>query len=370
MEFESKAPTLPNAADAALDYPAVAAVPAGPDEAVPSPIAHAVDATRLHRMQNAVVNVMHDFANETAASIAAIGAGIPRAPISPLLRQLKKRKRPSRGSTHQDVCPPESDDDVIAVSRKKSRIDSTNTAIVGDDVGIVDKPDDPSTTTAPAEPPFEFVSAAVAAQRTGLPKGIIKTWLAEGLVGSLRPGSDASHRLVDLVDLTRFVEMKRERATNDARTQVEHEHKMRSRRTLLWVTQPPLPDDQDMDDNMSEADIELLCKPLEDKAKQMREMLRIDPKASFCAYEHAADANDLDRAGFEQVMMQLILPRKINRLVISDRKQVCSEAVWPLFEWLCRQHEIKVILAPLLAAASPTTGARDTAVTVAGIESL
>jgi len=289
---------------------------------------------------------------------AAIGTGIPCAPISPLLRQFKNKKRPSRGLTHQDVslCSPESDDDAIAVSRKKSRIDSTNTAIVGDDVGIVDKPDEPSTTTAPTGPPFEFVSAAVAAQRTGLAKSIIKTWLAEGLIGSLRPGSDASHRLVDLVDLTQFVEMKRERATNDARTQVEHEHKMRSRRTLLWVTQPPLADDQDMDDNMSEADIELLCKPLEDKAKQMREMLRIDPKASFCAYEHAADTNDLDRAGFEQVVMQFILPRKINRLAISDRKQVCSEAVWPLFEWLCRQHDVEVILAPMIAAASPSAG--------------
>jgi hypothetical protein len=60
-----------------------------------------------------------------------------------------------------------------------------------------------------------------------------------------------------------------------------------------------------------------------------------------------ADNEDLDRTGFEEMMMRLIIQRRIKRLVISDREQVCSAGAWPLFEWLCKQHDVMITLEPL-----------------------
>ncbi|MDR3570656.1 MAG: hypothetical protein P4L81_00430 [Candidatus Pacebacteria bacterium] len=202
---------------------------------------------------------------------------------------------------------------------------------------------------------FQFVSASVAAQRTGLPKHIIKTWAATGIIASLKPGSDASHRLIDLSDLLHFIEMKRESPDASARQQVENEQKMRDRRTLIWVRGgPPMAMDGiaaqgQGQGRMSEEEIKMHTDALQLQGQRMEKLLGIDPATRVYGLELSA-SNDLNRAGFQDIVINHILQRKLDCLVIGDRDHVCPDAVWPLFEWLCRQYDVEIKLAPLPAA--------------------
>jgi len=203
-----------------------------------------------------------------------------------------------------------------------------------------------------ASPPYLFVNATQAAQRTGVSKDVVKLWAAQGLIGSLKPGSDASHRLIDVYSLVRHIEQKYERANADARDRLQMEQeqlvKPSEPRTVLYMRQAP-PTDEEMSDD----ELTLATKPLEAKCMQMRQLLRLDPSTCFFASELNNDHTDLNRVGFVE-LMKLVLDRSIDRLVITDREQVCPNALWPLFDWLCRHHDVAIDFVPLPAASIST----------------
>jgi hypothetical protein len=207
--------------------------------------------------------------------------------------------------------------------------------------------------TAPA---FEFVSVNVAAQRTGLPKQTIKIWAAGGLIGSLRPGSDASHRLIDWRDLLHYIEMKRERPDAATRGQLEHDSKVDKRRTLIWVRGgPSLVDAQGV--KLSKEVAKKHCDELQERVGQRIErMLRIDPATRVFGLE-LSDSNHWGRRGFRDLLVNYVMSRRIECLVISDRDQICKAEMWPVFEWLCRLCEVVIKLAPISLAAADVSAA-------------
>lgn len=339
-----------------------------------APVPPAANVAQMQRMQLAM---LRDLAEEPVVPMTAIVLDSPRAPISPLIRQLQKRKqppsKPQLEDDNADMLSPskrmraaqltDSDqDDIIVLSRSTDRQRETVTSTFNPASArsaasaAAAAATDPPAAAAAVVPRFQFVSASVAAKQIGLPKAIVKSWAAQGLIDTLKPGSDASHRLIDVLDLARFVEMKRERASGHTRVQVEQEfeQQLRGLNTLLYVRHPP-PANLLLDD-MSEEEITLHSKPLESMAAKMRNLLHLDPNVCFSLSELVADNEDLDRIGFENIMMRLVLRRKIERLVISNREQVCSAAVWPLFEWICKQHDVSIVLASM-PSARPSAGA-------------
>jgi hypothetical protein len=374
--MESKLPE--ELSSSILSDQAAAAMTQPSDDTAGTAASGNVNAAQMQRMQLAVADVVREFAKETIASMTAIVSDIPRVPLSPLIRQLQRKNRRSRSSQQQqqqqkeeeevlenaDVLPvpkrlrttqsTDVDDDAIVVPQTRpvgqASAGSASSSVPSHSVASAAAPAratsaaTAATAAAAAPPQFQFVSDSVAAQRTGLPKAIIKSWATQGLIDSLKPGSDASHRLIDIIDLARFVELKRERASSEVRLQIKQEQKMLTRRTLVLVREAP-PIESDVE--MSEDDLKLYSQPLWAKARQMAELLRIDP--AICTFELDLDADNTDpeRVGFAQ--------RKISCLVMSDREQVCTLAVWPLFEWLCKHHDVAIILAPLPPAAGRAT---------------
>jgi len=129
----------------------------------------------------------------------------------------------------------------------------------------------------------------------------------------------------------------------------------RERCTIIWVRGGPSKQ-QGEHVIMSEEEQELHTEPLALKGEQMAATLSMDPAEHYYVHELSA-TNDLDRKGFEQLVMQLVLTRRMDQLVISDREQVCPIASWPLFEWLCHKHDVAITLvpdAPASTARSPS----------------
>lgn len=223
----------------------------------------------------------------------------------------------------------------------------------------------PAPTPAPV-PTRRFLSVAAAATREGLPKSVVKSWAAQGLVETLRPGSDSSHRLVESGDLRRFVELKRERARADVRRQLQAERAQRQdeeedgdddgdddegdpewqRRILLYVRidgVPALNDDGEPEPTPEQK------RALKDLALQLeRQSGYNDPDTRMVGME-VGSADDLQRPIFADAVWKHILRRKIERLVLLDRHQACSDGAWPLFELLCRHHGVEIVCADALA---------------------
>ncbi len=199
-----------------------------------------------------------------------------------------------------------------------------------------------------------FQSVAAAAAQTGLPKGVVKNWVAQGLVATLRPGSDHSHRLVDVQDLQRLVELKRESADKEAREELEQMHRdslledsanvsespSRSfnsqSRTLLYVRIDSAPD-------LTEEHYNVLFKEMFLRLHQACGISNDAASRAVCS--EIAAAKNLDRDGFTAIVMEVILNRKIDRLVVMHRNHLCPESAWPLFLWLAKQHDVAIICA-------------------------
>ena len=160
----------------------------GPRE--PAPTAHAAA-------------VVQDCPPVDAVTVPRCSAG-PRSDSPPLRMRVPPNARLG-SSKRQRVAATE--------------VDETEPAVVAVPVAIVEP-------GAPSQPPQErprYLSVAAAATETGLPKAVVKSWAAQGFMDTLKPGSDNSHRLVEMGDLLRFVALKRELARTDMRKKLEEE---------------------------------------------------------------------------------------------------------------------------------------------------
>jgi len=123
--------------------------------------------------------------------------------------QVKQEFPPSAVVAEPVVVPP-----VIRNAAKRQRV----VAQEKEDDEKTQDDDDPLPQLLPR---CRYLTVAAAAKETGLPVAVVKSWASQGHIDTLKPGSDNSHRLVEMVDLLRFVELKRERARTDVRKELE-----------------------------------------------------------------------------------------------------------------------------------------------------
>jgi hypothetical protein len=132
------------------------------------------------------------------------------------------------------------------------------------------------------------------------------------------------------------------------RVQIEHDSKMRKRRTLIWVRGgPPLVDAEGA--SISDEDIQKHEAALHEQGQQMEKMLHLDPATRVFGLELAV-SNHWGRDGFQDLVANYLMPRKLDCLVISDREQVCAVDLWPVFEWLCRLCDVTIKIVPVPSA--------------------
>ena len=296
----------------------------GPRE--PAPTAHAAA-------------VVQDCPPVDAVTVPRCSAG-PRSDSPPLRMRVPPNARLG-SSKRQRVAATE--------------VDETEPAVVAVPVAIVEP-------GAPSQPPQErprYLSVAAAATETGLPKAVVKSWAAQGFMDTLKPGSDNSHRLVEMGDLLRFVALKRELARTDMRKKLEEEQaerlaadskssdeeEQRRDRALVYVR---------VDENLADREArldrdkeELTPQQIHEINVQLQQLGNTmgfpDRKTSMTVGEMGS-AYDLSREGFDAVVTH-ILQRTIDRLVIFRPSQVCSAGAWPLFKWLCDSFDVAIVCA-------------------------
>lgn len=121
---------------------------------------------------------------------------------------------------------------------------------------------------------------------------------------------------------------------------------------------------RDSDENAEEAEAEdaswqrrnLVYARVDRRADWSEQQHRAHLKAELQAIEAAADiapdermlgaeigaANDLTRDLLYGTIIEQVLQRKIDRLVMMHRGSLVPEAAFPLLEWLCAQHDVAV----------------------------
>ena len=301
----------------------------GPRE--PAPTAHAAA-------------VVQDCPPVDAVTVPRCSAG-PRSDSPPLRMRVPPNARLG-SSKRQRVAATE--------------VDETEPAVVAVPVAIVVDVEP----GAPSQPPQErprYLSVAAAATETGLPKAVVKSWAAQGFMDTLKPGSDNSHRLVEMGDLMRFVELKREIARTDLRKKLEEEQaerqlaadaqdceeeKERGDITLVYLRVPEEEDPADRKQRSLDGDPEDLTPQqvhaLNVGLQQLGDATGFNNRKTCPTVGEVGSAEDLDRTGFDEVVTH-ILGRKINRIVLAYPGQICNAGAWPLFKWLCDSFDVAIV---------------------------
>lgn len=246
-------------------------------------------------------------------------------------------------------------------------------------------PEPASAAPSVPEPTRRFLSVAEAAAHEGLPKGVVQAWVAQGLLVTLKPGLNNSRRLVDHASLRERVEMEiqRERALavmrkqlNSRRVQRRHddddddddseeddddddegeqeeedeELEWRYRRILLFVRLDEeaaavtgshsmrAPGSDSKEDGELEQQQQQALSAL---TKQLDRAAGITNPATRMVCQEVGRARDVHRPGLRKVM-EHIFERKIDRLVLFSRDDICDAASWSLFEFLCQSHDVDI----------------------------
>lgn len=318
----------------------IPAVSAAAGSACPPPI----------RKLTSMVAMAKEFAQRAVASMEAAANMLPQSADSlesdvPLpVRATKGRKRMRASSQHGLPPPPATAAASDLVHFDLSRLDAP---MASNEAGLP-----PMQLPLPSP---QYVSMATAEEQTGISRNHIKSWAGQSLINTLKPGSNSSHRLVDLGDLRRFIELKRESANAKARRELENEQQVGGNRTLIYVrADPPKEFDEANweDEELTEEEKRLRFKPLQDKVDKIKKHLAGVFASSAVCQGLEFYSNKLDRPGFEALVMDQILKRKINRIVVSAQDQICPEDVWPLFAWLCQQHGVAILLVSVSAESS------------------
>jgi hypothetical protein len=207
-----------------------------------------------------------------------------------------------------------------------------------------------------------YLSVAAAATETGLPKAVVKSWATQGLMDTLKPGSDNSHRLVEMGDLMRFVELKREIARADLRKKLEEEQAERlaadsqdneeeeqksGDKTLVYLRVPeeelPAAEPQTPESDVDPEDLTpQQIHALGVKLQQLMNATGFNNRKTCLSVGEVGPADDLNRTGFEEVIAKII-GRKINRLALAYPGQICNAGAWPLFKWLCDAFDVAIV---------------------------
>ena len=340
--------------------PVTAAFPDSPPKEAASPINICTDRELMKESDvpvDAIAAPAKKFA-QTAVAAAVARPGQPVAMDGPELRcnypPLRVRLPPNArignapAAKQQRVAP--------EVNR-----DEAEPAAVAVAVTVATAEPEATAATAAAAGRPRYLSVAAAATETGLPKAVVKSWAAQGFMDTLKPGSDNSHRLVEMGDLMRFVELKREIARTDLRKKLEEEQaerqlaadaqdceeeKERGDITLVYLRVPEEEDPADRKQRSLDGDPEDLTPQqvhaLNVGLQQLGDATGFNNRKTCPTVGEVGSAEDLDRTGFDEVVTH-ILGRKINRIVLAYPGQICNAGAWPLFKWLCDSFDVAIV---------------------------
>jgi hypothetical protein len=178
-----------------------------------------------------------------------------------------------------------------------------------------------------------YLPISAAAEELGLPKSTVSTWATHNMVRNLKAGINNSHRLIEMQDLQQLVAQKTEPSigrTNGNGTNYS--------RCLIYVRF-----DEATVTHQTEDELQAL---LDDENEKMCQLLlkRQDVRPGLKRIK----AGDFDQAGnfnrevFQRIM-DMILAREIDILVVWEPDQLCPSSVFPLFEWICNRNHVAIL---------------------------
>lgn len=182
-----------------------------------------------------------------------------------------------------------------------------------------------------------YIPIAAAASAVGLPKAVVQRWVSDGQVACIRPQANNSHRLVDVKDLRQFVQQKRQSGATASST-------TSSKRLLVYARVDPVQNDQQVMGSVEEN--------TDADARVQRQCQKVAVAAGlesgkFLWGGEAADVADWsNRLAFGQ-LMDKILAREINTIVVLTRDRLAQGTALELLEWLCRRNHVDIVCADL-----------------------
>ncbi len=178
-----------------------------------------------------------------------------------------------------------------------------------------------------------YLPISAAAEELGLPKSTVSTWATHNMVRNMKVGINNSHRLIEMQDLQQLVAQKTEPPigrTNGNGTNCNG--------CLIYVRF-----DEATVTHQTEDELQTL---LDDENEKMCQLLlkRQDVRLGLKRIK-AGDFDQAENLNWEvfQRIMDMILAREIDTLVVWEPDQLCPSSVFPLFEWICNRNHVTIL---------------------------